>query len=588
MSKKILRVNMDELEAEFEDVPEEYENLGGRALTSTIVADEVPPTCDPLGPHNKLVLAPGIVTGTTAPSSGRISAGGKSPLTGGIKESNAGTSFSQTLAKLGIKAIVVEGQHEDGYKLLKVDADGVTFEDAEKWTDRGLYKVYEEMKKYYGDEMDICGVGIAAEMKGSNSGIVFNDPEGRSTRYSGRGGLGAVMATRGLKFILADTESAGGRAPSTGEDTPGLEIKDKETFEKGRKKLVEAIREHDVTSETLPTLGTDSMVNVINEAGGLPQYNFFSGREDEASKVSGEEKAEEIKKRGAVRPHNCSPGCIINCSEIWTKPDGSDPVGILEYESVWALGPNCGIYDLETIGELNRKCNDIGLDTIETGVTLGVAMEGGVADFGDGKAALKLMEEIREGTPLGRILVNGAKFTGKAFGVDRVPEVKGQAMPAYEPRAIKGIGVTYATTPMGADHTAGYTVSPEILGVGGDEDPLSPEGKAELSRGAQKSTAFVDSSGYCLFVTFATADIEKGMEGLVETVNGVLGTDWTIEDAVEFGGEILKKEREFNEKAGLNETDDRVPEFMKEEKLPPHNQTFDVSDEELDKVFEGL
>ncbi|KXB00746.1 aldehyde:ferredoxin oxidoreductase [candidate division MSBL1 archaeon SCGC-AAA259O05] len=576
MVQKILRVDMENREIEYESVPEEYKSLGGRGLTSKIVSDEVPPKCHPLGPNNKLVIAPGIVTGTNAPSSGRLSAGGKSPLTGGIKEANAGTSFAQMLGRLGIKAIIVEGQSENGYQLLSINNDGAELNDAEQWSGRGLYEAYEDIRNEFGEDVGICGAGVSAELNGMNSGLAFNDIEGRPSRYAGRGGLGAVMASRGLKFIVLNQKGA-----------PGVEIEDKETFEEGRKKLEKALGKHDVTKPegTLNTYGTDALINVINEAGALPQRNFSDGRDDESAKVSGEEKAKQIEKRGGERPHMCSPGCVIQCSEVWTKPDGEDPVGVLEYESVWALGPNCGIYDLEIIGELNRACNDLGVDTIEMGNTIAVAMEGGLADFGDGERAMELIEEIGEGTSLGKVLANGTEHTARTLGVSRVPTVKGQAMPAYDPRAIKGIGVTYATTPMGADHTAGYAVATEIMGVGGEADPLEKSGKAELSRNLQRSTAVIDTAGYCLFTAFAVMDIPEGLEGMVETVNGVLGTDLTTEDVPELGKQVLETEREFNKEAGFSNADDRLPEFMREEKLPPHNEVFDVPEEDLDSVF---
>ncbi|MFX0001535.1 MAG: aldehyde ferredoxin oxidoreductase N-terminal domain-containing protein, partial [Candidatus Hermodarchaeota archaeon] len=211
MPKRMLRVNMTNLEANFEDLPEEFKELGGRGMTSTIVAKEVPPTCHPLGPHNKLVFAPGIVTGTDAPTSGRISVGGKSPLTGGIKEANAGTTFAQMLGRMRIAAIIVEGKHEgDDYYLLKVTNDGTEFIDANKWSGKGLYDTYKNLFKQFGDNVGICSVGIAAEILGAASGVCFNDPEGLPSRYAGRGGLGAVMASKGLKFIVVDETGAPG------------------------------------------------------------------------------------------------------------------------------------------------------------------------------------------------------------------------------------------------------------------------------------------------------------------------------------------------------------------------------------------
>ncbi|RZN62970.1 MAG: aldehyde ferredoxin oxidoreductase [Methanonatronarchaeia archaeon] len=574
-SEKILRVDMDSDEVFFEEVPKEYKTLAGRAFTSTVISDEVEPDCHPLGPNNKLAFSSGIITGTSAPSSGRLSVGAKSPLTGGIKESNVGTDFSQALKKLQIRGIIVEGQ-SDEYKLLKINKDGAELISAEDWSGNGLYASYEQLNSEFGD-VSICGTGIAGEMYGFNSGIAFNDPEGMSTRYAGRGGLGAVMASRGLKYIVADDDGA-----------PGVEIKDEETFREGRKKVVNGLTEHDVTKPdgALSNYGTSVLINIVNEVGALPHYNFSEGQSEEAEKVSGERKAEEIEKRGGENPHTCSPGCIIQCSEVWTKEDGTDPVGVLEYESVWALGPNCGIFDLDVVGELNRKCNDLGMDTIETGATIAVAMEGGLIDFGDGEAALELLEEVREGTPRGRLIVNGAKFAGDALGVTRVPTVKGQAMPAYDPRAVKGIGITYATSTMGADHTAGYSIAQEVLGVGGKRDPLEVEGKVDLSREMQATTAAIDSVGHCLFTAFALLDNEEALEGVVQEVNGVFGVDMTVDDVGDYGMDILKKEKEFNKAAGMSKQDDRIPEFMREEELPPHNVTFDVPDEELDKVLE--
>jgi len=574
-------VNMTDLTAKYEDVPEKYKNWGGRGLTSFITLEEVPPTCHPLGPNNKVTLAPGMVTGTPAPSSGRISVGGKSPLTGTIKETNAGTPFSQHLARLGIKAVVVEGQPKENGKfwLLKVDKEGAELLPADEYVGKGLYEVYPALFDRFGKKAAIMGIGVAGEMKMAMAGVCFNDIDGRPSRYSGRGGMGAVLGSKGLKFIVAD--DTGG---------PGVDIADKDLFDTGRKKLTEALRTHGVTKEGggLNTYGTAVLINILNEAGGLPTRNFSSGEFEGASKISGEAIAEGVKQRGGAGTmgHPCHPGCIIQCSNIWPKPDGTEHVSVIEYESDWALGANCGIDDLDVIAELIWLCNDYGLDTIESGGTIAVAMEGGLAEFGDGQKAIELMHEIGKGTPLGRILGQGAAFTGKALGVVRVPGVKGQNMPAYAPRAIKGIGVTYATTPMGADHTAGYTIGPEIMSVGGKVDPLEVEGKAEISRNLQAATAFLDSTGYCLFTAFAIMDIPEGLEGMVETCNAVLGTKWTVDDVGEIGKEVLKRERAFNEAAGFTKADDRLPEFMYYEPLPPHNTVWDVPDEMLDQVWE--
>ncbi len=583
---KILRINMTDRSYKIEDPPEEYNLLAGRGLTSTIVHDEVDPMCHPLGPKNKLILAPGIVTGTGAPTSSRISVGAKSPLTGGIKEANAGSGFPPSLASMGIKAIIVEGQPEekDKFWMAHLTWDGeagqpsIEFLPADEYVGKDLYKVFPKLFKRFG-KVNIAGIGTAGEYLYGDSGVVFDDMKGRPARYAGRGGLGAVMGSKGLKFIILDSKGA-----------PGVEFADKETFDKGRKKLTKALMEHDITKPkgALNTYGTAVLINIMNEAGGLPTRNFSNGRFEGAAKIAGEAVFEGNKERTGKELYNhaCSPGCIIQCSNTWHRPDGTEHVSCQEYESIWALGANCGIDSLDATGELIRLCNAYGLDTIEMGTTMAVAMEGGLLDFGDADGAIELMHKIGKGKAVGRILGSGTATAARVLGVTRVPVVKGQSMPAYEPRAVKGIGMVYATGTMGADHTQGYTIAPEILGVSGKVDQFDRD-KADLARGFLEATAFIDSTGHCLFIAFAILDIASGFEGLVEECNGVLGTNWTMDDVGRIGKEILAKERAFNEAAGMTNLDDRMPEFMKLEPLPPHNVTWDIPDETLDAVWES-
>jgi aldehyde:ferredoxin oxidoreductase len=240
---------------------------------------------------------------------------------------------------------------------------------------------------------------------------------------------------------------------------------------------------------------------------------------------------------------------------------------------------------MDTIAMLDRLDDDIGLDTIEMGATIGVAMEGGLLEFGDGPGAIELMKEAGKGTPLGRIIGSGAAVTGKVLGVEHVPVVKGQALPAYDPRAIQGIGVTYATSPMGADHTAGYAIATNILKVGGFVDPLRPEGQAELSRNLQIATAAIDAAGMCLFIAFAILDQPDTFQALLDLLGAFNGTTLTADDVTALGKHVLEMERDFNTQAGFSAADDRLPAFFSTEPLSPHNLTFQVPDEELDAVL---
>ena len=555
----------------------DYAGLGGRAMTSTVVAKEVPPLCHPLGVDNKLVIAPGMLSGSAAAMSGRLSVGCKSPLTGGIKEANSGGQPSQMLARLGYAAIIIEGRPADDtlYRML-INKDGAKIEADNSLKMLGNYDLVAKMKAAYGDKVACISIGPAGEMKMSAASIAFTDMEQRPTRHAGRGGVGAVMGSKGLKVIVVDDEGTARR-----------EAADPDKFKEANKAFVAGLKKHPVTGEGLPAYGTNVLTNVINEAGGYPTNNFTTGQFAGASKISGEALAELENSRGGEgsATHGCHRGCVIRCSGTFFGKNGNFLTKQPEYETVWAHGGNCGIDDLDAIAEMDRMDDDFGLDTIEMGATIGVAMEGGVAKFGDAAAAIKLLKEVGQGTPLGRILGNGASVTGQVFGVERVPVVKRQAMPAYDPRAVQGIGVTYATTTMGADHTAGYSVTANVLGVGGTVDATKPEGQVELSRNLQIATAAIDATGMCLFIAFAILDQAETFQALLDVISGFSGQPCSADDVSDLGKSILKQERAFNAAAGFTSKDDRLPAFFKTESIAPHNVTFGVSDEELDSVF---
>ncbi len=552
----------------------DYAGLGGRAMTSTIISKEVPPLCHPLGEDNKIVFAPGMLSGTASVMSGRLSVGCKSPLTGGIKEANSGGQAAQVLARLGYAAIVLEGKPKDDtlYKVF-IDKDGVKITEDNSLKKLGNYDLVEKMKADHGDKITCMSIGPAGEMKMSAASIAITDMELRPTRHAGRGGVGAVMGSKGVKVIVLDDTGMKIRSP-----------KDPEKFKAANKAFTEGLKKHPVTGQGLPAYGTNVLTNVINEAGAYPTRNFASGQFEGVSKISGETQAETETARGGLATHGCHRGCIIKCSGVYNDKDGNYLTKQPEYETVWAHGGNCCIDDLDAIALMDRMDDDFGLDTIEMGVAIGVAMEAGLLKFGDAEGAINLLKEVGKGTPLGRILGNGAGITGKVFGVERVPVVKNQALPAYDPRTVQGIGVTYATTTMGADHTAGYAVATNIMKVGGDVDPLKPEGQVELSRNLQIATAAIDSTGMCLFIAFAILDQPETFQALVDLLNGFYGLSMTGDDVTELGKSVLKKERDFNEQAGFTSKDDRLPAFFSKIPLSPHNLTFQVKDEELDTL----
>ncbi len=573
MADKIFRVNMTDLTTSIEDVPAEWAAYGGRGLTSTIVAAEVPPTCHPLGPKNKLVLAPGLLSGTVAANSGRLSIGAKSPLTGTIKESNAGGTSAQFLARAGCKALIIEGlPKEDKWYSLALTPEGVTINEETELIGKGNFEVIETLTKRLDGKQGIITIGQAGEMKMSSANVSIKDPDG-NIRSNGRGGLGAVMGSKKVKFITVD--------PKDGKVT----LADPEKFKAANRAFAKALVDHPV-SQALGQYGTNVLVNIINESGGLPTKNFTKGQFEGHEAISGETMHDTIVARGGQVKHGCHAGCVIQCSQVYNDIHGEKITSGIEYESVWAMGADCCVDDLDRIAEADHIMDDIGIDSIETSVAMGVAMEAGVLPFGDGAGVCRILkEEVAKGTGLGRIIGNGAGSVGRSYGVTRVPVVKNQAIPAYDPRAIKGIGITYATSTQGADHTMGYTIATNILNVGGKVDPLTKEGQVELSRNLQIATAAIDSTGMCLFIAFAALDNKECLPALIDLINARFGLSLTGDDVVNLGKYILKTERAFNTAAGFSEVDDRLPEFFYNEELPPHNVVFDFTGEEIDTFW---
>ena len=563
---EVWRVNTKTQQLSKEEVPDKWIKLGGRGLIARILVDEVPPTCDPLGPENKLIFAPGLLVGHRLSSCDRISIGGKSPLTGGVKEANAGGSTGLKITHLGCSVIILEDQPEDpGLKVIYLSPTECRFEDASHLAGKGVYESAATLLEEFGPKVAIALIGPAGEMKLKAAGIQNLDQDRVPSRIAARGGLGAVMGSKGIKALVID---------SNGTEEPP--IADNDAFRTAQKTYNKALLDHPQI-KAYAEYGTAGMARLCHSFGGIPTDNFSKGNFDGIDTISGEYLRDQLLKRGGKSnpTHACMAGCVIRCSNVFGGEDGEEIVSPLEYETISLMGSNLGINDLDMIAQLNWQANDLGLDSIEIGAAIGVAANAGLMEFGDGTQALELINEIRAGTPLGLILGHGAVSTGEAYNVERVPAVKGQAMSAYDPRAIKGTGVTYATSPQGADHTSGLTIRAKI-------DHLDPTIQVKASRGAQINAAGYDTLGVCAFAGFGFGAAPETISALL---NARYGWDVGTDILKTLGRETLRLERKFNAMAGFTQSDDRIPDWMTREKLPPHDAVFDVSDGDLDSVF---
>jgi aldehyde:ferredoxin oxidoreductase len=568
---QIWRVNSRTYEFKTEPVPASWQRLGGRGLIARVLVDEVDATCDPLGAGNKLIFAPGLLVGHMLSSTDRISVGGKSPLTGGIKEANAGGRTGLHMATMGIHALIIEDQpKDDSFWVLHLSLNGAKWEKADNLAGVGVYETAEKLVEKYGDKVAIALIGPGGEKQMKSAGIQNLDKDRVPSRIAARGGLGAVMGSKRIKAIVFD--NAGGQRPP---------IVQPEAFKVAQKDYTQSVLDHP-QSVSYRDYGTAGMTQLTQRFAALPVRNFSRGAFDEVEKIGGESLREFMLTRGAPSDpsHACMAGCTIKCSNILGGEDGKVIVSPLEYETIGLMGSNLGIDSLDAIGRLNWQVNDLGLDSIEVGAALGVAAEAGLMQWGDGVRALELVDEIRRGSDLGLTLGNGAAATGKKFGIERVPAVKGQAMSAYEPRSIKGTGVTYATTPQGADHTCGLTIRAQI-------NHLDPNAQIEVSRNAQFNMAGYDTLGACIFAGFGYAATPDGV--VKRLLAARYGWDDLPDNVLqELGKQTIKMEREFNRRAGFTKEDDRIPKWMTEEAIPENGSVFDVPEEQLDNIFEGI
>ncbi|WP_167495843.1 MULTISPECIES: aldehyde ferredoxin oxidoreductase C-terminal domain-containing protein [Desulfosediminicola] len=559
----ILRINTATGETKRESFDTKEYLLGARTLSSRLVSQEVEPTCDPFGRHNKLFFCTGALVGTTVSSSDRISIGSKSPLTGGIKESNAGGIVGTRMAEQGLRCIALEDapKADAGWKIIVIGKDKVEMIDGEFLVGKGVYEKSDLLSEKFGKKAGCVTVGPTAEKLLLASGIACSDPHGVCSRYAGRGGLGAVMASKKIiaMVVLPD-----------GEVKP--EIVDPEAFKAGARKIVQLLKENPVSSK-FTKYGTAAMVDICQALNVLPTKNFRQGTMEGAEKINAQSMYDTIKERGGEgrTQHACMLPCAIQCSNVYPNEDGSLLCSPIEYETMALMGSNLCLKNLDTIAMMNRISNDAGVDTLEVGAAMGVALEAGVAEFGDDEAILELMQEVRDLTPMGRILASGCKVAAKVLGVRHAPHVLGQGIPAYEPRGTKGMAMTYLSSPMGGDHTFGFTLR--------DEDvPTSKEGKVELSKKFQVIGSRMDAMGTCNFVRYS---VRNDMSPLLDLMKAMYDVEITAEEFDEFVKETLRLEHQFNTDAGITLAHHRLCETFYEEAQPETGEKIDITDEEV-------
>src|SRR6056297_719593 len=549
---KILRVNLTTGEVKVEALDEKLAKkyIGGRGLGTKIYYNEVSPKIDALSEENKILFVTGPLTGTPTVTTARYMVVTKSPLSDTIASSNSGGYWGPELKFAGYDMIIVEGKAEKPSYLM-IEDDKVEIRDASHLWGNVVSKTTEMLQEEVAEKSRVLAIGPAGE-KLSKIAAVMNDV----SRAAGRSGVGAVMGSKNLKAI-------------TVRGTNKVEVADKDGLKKAHLEMIKKIRENGVTGEGLPTYGTAVLVNIINETGVFPTKNFQLSQFAEAEEVSGETLTEKY----LLRKDPCYR-CPIACGRYSRVDDieGGGP----EYETIWAYSADCGVSDMPSVIKANYWCNELGLDTISAGSTIAAAMElyqegyikeedldGVPLEFGNSEAIIEWTKRMGRREGFGDKMAEGSYRLADSYGVPELSmSVKKLELPAYDPRGIQGQGLQYATSNRGGCHVRGYMISPEILGEPEKLDKFSLEGKAEWVKIFQDFTALIDSSGLCLFTSFA-----MGADEYALVFNKVLGTDWDAEDILLAGERIWNIEREFNLEAGVDPSQDTLPKRLLEDSI---------------------
>lgn len=552
----ILRVNLSAgtIAKEPLNIQDAHDYVGARGLGTKYYCNEVDPKIDPLSPENKLIFMTGCLTGTFAPSAGRYEVVSKSPLTGTIGAANSGGHFGPELKYAGYDGIIFEGK-ADHPVYLYINDDVVELRDASQLWGKNVHEATDMLEAE-------CGkFRIATIAPSGENGVLFAGIMNDKNRAAGRGGMGAVMGSKNLKAVAV-------------RGTGSIKVARSQAFLEESLKSRTILREHPVCGEGLAAYGTEILVNIINEVGGLPKNNGRDGAVFEnAYEISGEKLSESA----LVKNQGCF-GCTIACGRVTKiEPDESEFYGFgegPEYEAGWSFGADCGVDDIAAVLKANWICNEEGMDPITLGATIACAMElfeagyipesdiGFPLRFGDAAAMVRCVRMTADGEGFGKLLGQGSYRLAEHYGhAELSMSVKKQEMPAYDGRAIQGIALEYATSNRGGCHVRGYMISPEVLGLPVKTDPLVTEGKGALLKTFQDLTALCDSTGICLFTTFAL-----GLPELAGLYREAVGSDETDEEILLKGERIWNLEKRFNMAAGVEK--DTLPPRLLREELP--------------------
>ncbi|MFZ4479583.1 MAG: aldehyde ferredoxin oxidoreductase C-terminal domain-containing protein [Rhodoferax sp.] len=547
--RKYLHIDLADRSIRTEELQGEAIVRAGRYLIARTLLEMGAAGVDPMSPQNPLIFSAGPFAGTNFSNANRLSVGCKSPLTGGIKEANTGGTFGFALGQLEIAGFTLSGASPE-WSVIRITKDGqIAFESAEPYMGKGNNEVARMLIEKHGKKISFALCGPVGEYLGLMAGISFADTNGRPSRLAARGGVGAVMGSKRIKAIVVDTH----KMP---------------TFH-DRQKVMGAVREYGAKLAKEPAidnfkrLGTAMVGDMTNYIGGLPVRNFSAGRlveeKDGPFKLGGTYIRELNLARGGKTAHDCMPGCMIECSNVYFDDKGQEMVSPLEYETLGLVGSNCGLNDPDDVARLNAVANDLGIDTIELGATLGVLMEAGQGAFGDAAFMMAALDDIRAGNERGRLLAQGTARVGEHYGVARVPVIKRQAISAYDPRVIEVTGISMMLTAQGADHTAGNLPAFDCKGK-------STEELVAVSIGAQVSAAAADSLGLCIFGRSVS---DTNPQLIVTALNDAHGTELEESFPKTIGREVLEMERKFNRLAGFSDGDDELPDFFYREMLAP-------------------